>query len=382
MRRYALLFIALLSFSLLTGCNGFFVDSNSTSSSGNNNGGSNNGGGTTPTTPTAKYAFVANGANNTGTGTVSAYTVNTTSGALTAVTGSPFSAATGPNSIVSDSGGKFVYVANQSGGVSAYTVNRSTGVLAPITGSPFATGSAPTAIAIDAAAKFLYVANRGASTISGYSVNSTSGVLTPFAGTISTGNTPVSIQVDPTSRFVYVGLLTGGVQYFKIGTDGTLTNVKTTSTSPCGRAASIVFDSKYRFMYVTDGETGICAYAINANSGDFTAITSQLAATGNNPVMLTLSPNGTQLFAVNYGDDNVSEFGVSSDGSITEVTGSPFNTGKHPIALAVDPANKFLYVVNDTDNNISVFTIGSSGALTAGTAVSAGTQPQAIVVTQ
>jgi 6-phosphogluconolactonase (cycloisomerase 2 family) len=375
------MFLVVLSFSALTGCNGFFVDSNSSSNNSSSGGGSGSGG-TTTTTPTAKFAFVANGANNTGTGTVSAYTVNTSSGALTATSGSPFAAATGPNSIVADAAGKFVYVANQSGGVSAYTVNRSTGVLTAITGSPFPTGSAPAGIAIDPAAKFLYVANAGSSNISGYSIDPTSGALTAFSGTIATGGTPDSIQVDPDSRFVYVGLHSGGVQLFKIGADGTLANVKTTATTPCGRAASIVFDSKYRFMYVTDGETGICAYAINANSGDFSPITSSLVPTGNNPVALALSPNGAQIFAVNHDDDTVSEFGVAADGSIAEVTGSPFPTGKHPIALAVDPASKFLYVVNDTDNNISVLTIGSSGALTAGAAVAAGTQPQAIAVTQ
>ena len=51
-------------------------------------------GATTPTA-TPKFAYVA----NQGSANVSAYTINGTTGALTAVTGSPFTAGTGPSSV-------------------------------------------------------------------------------------------------------------------------------------------------------------------------------------------------------------------------------------------------------------------------------------------
>ena len=60
---------------------------------------------------------------------VSAYTINPGSGALTAVSGSPFAAGNAPNSVIVDPTGNFVYVANGgSNDVSGYTVDASRGV--------------------------------------------------------------------------------------------------------------------------------------------------------------------------------------------------------------------------------------------------------------
>ena len=74
---------------------------------------------------------------------VSAYTINATSGALTAVEGSPFGADNGPDDVAVDPKGKFAYVANiGSDDVSAYTINATSGALTPVAGSPFAAGLA------------------------------------------------------------------------------------------------------------------------------------------------------------------------------------------------------------------------------------------------
>jgi len=55
-----------------------------------------------------------------------------------------------PLSIVIDPMGQFVYAANNgSGNVSVFTVDSSTGALAAVAGSPFAAGSGARSIAID-----------------------------------------------------------------------------------------------------------------------------------------------------------------------------------------------------------------------------------------
>ena len=75
---------------------------------------------------------------------VSAYSVNTTTGALTPIAGSPFAIGTGPGTLSIDSSGYFAYLANHgSGGVSAFSINATTGALTAIAGSPFATGANP-----------------------------------------------------------------------------------------------------------------------------------------------------------------------------------------------------------------------------------------------
>ena len=67
-----------------------------------------------------------------------------------------------PYSVVVDPTGKFVYVGNQSNQtVSAYTIDTTTGGLTTVTGSPFAlANSNPIALAVDPNGTHLYVASQ------------------------------------------------------------------------------------------------------------------------------------------------------------------------------------------------------------------------------
>ena len=54
------------------------------------------------------------------------------------------------------------YVANQgSNDVSAYTFSSTTGVLTAVSGSPFSAGTTPSAVAVSSNGLFVYVANSG-----------------------------------------------------------------------------------------------------------------------------------------------------------------------------------------------------------------------------
>jgi 6-phosphogluconolactonase (cycloisomerase 2 family) len=80
------------------------------------------------------------------------FTVNSSTGALTAMSGSPFAAGSTPIGITLNTTGQFLYAANSgSGNVSAYTIAGGTGVLTPLNGSlgnPFGAGSGPAGIAM------------------------------------------------------------------------------------------------------------------------------------------------------------------------------------------------------------------------------------------
>src|SRR5260370_8787132 len=113
---------------------------------------------------TAGFAYVANcGSSNCasiGSGNVSAYTIDGTTGALTPVAGSPFPAGSIPTSLRVDPTGQFAYVSNAgSNNVSSYTINGSTGPLTPLSGPPFPAGSFPISVTIDPAGRFAYLAN-------------------------------------------------------------------------------------------------------------------------------------------------------------------------------------------------------------------------------
>jgi 6-phosphogluconolactonase (cycloisomerase 2 family) len=98
--------------------------------------------------PTGHFLYVTDSSAN---NEVVGFTINQTTGALTAMTGSPFLAGTGPVPVVIDGSGHFLYVGNAVGGdtISMFTTDPNTGVLTPITGSPLAfPGLGPNAIAI------------------------------------------------------------------------------------------------------------------------------------------------------------------------------------------------------------------------------------------
>ena len=137
---------------------------------------------------------------------VAGFVIDCGTGKLTPIPGSPFKAGSGPSAVAIDPSGRFVYVANLgSNNISAYTIDEKSGRLVPVAGSPFPTGTFPSAIAVDALGKFVYVTNESSNNVSGYTINSTTGALTPISGSpFATGDSPLSVAVDPNDRFVYV----------------------------------------------------------------------------------------------------------------------------------------------------------------------------------
>lgn len=159
-------------------------------------------------------------------GGVFAFTVDSTSGTLTAVPGSPFAFPaqtvlnSNPLAIAVDSTSHFVYVTlGATNQIVAFSIVSGSGALTPVPGSPFAAGNMPFLLATTG--KFLYVTNALDHTVSGYSIDLASGSLTPVAG--SPFSFPVgSLVADPSGKFLY-GVGVGGISGFNIHTDGSLT---------------------------------------------------------------------------------------------------------------------------------------------------------------
>jgi 6-phosphogluconolactonase (cycloisomerase 2 family) len=144
--------------------------------------------GTTPLALAVDQAFNRLYAVNTGSSTVSAYSVHV-DGSL--VQFSTIGTGAFTSSAVVDTN-EHLYVAAALSGVFGFET--STFPATPIAGSPFAAGLGPNAVRIDPSGKFLYVVNEGAGSVSGYSINSATGQLTPTPGSsFATGALPYSI---------------------------------------------------------------------------------------------------------------------------------------------------------------------------------------------
>ena len=125
--------------------------------------------------------------------------------------------------------GKFVLVVNQgTSNLSIFSLDSTTGALAAVPGSPFASGSAPGPVAIDPSGKFVFVGDTGGNSLSAYTSDA-AGSLTPVTGTpIPLGGNaqPSSIAVDPAGKFVYVSIVPQEIAGFALdASTGVLTPV-------------------------------------------------------------------------------------------------------------------------------------------------------------
>jgi 6-phosphogluconolactonase len=142
------------------------------------------------------FVYVANSND----GTVSAYSINAGTGALASAPGSPYKVGSFPNSVAVGievqvdlnsavdpiDVRSFLYVVNNAS-LSAFSVDASTGALTPVTGSLLGGLVGATAVTVDPSGQFAYVASNAFvqnsnANVYGYAINPTTGALTPVAG--------------------------------------------------------------------------------------------------------------------------------------------------------------------------------------------------------
>ena len=151
--------------------------------------------------PNNNYLYVALGS-----GGIETLSFNSSTGALAQVNGivSPLANLNSDLSIAVSPNGDYLFVGETgTNGVRVFTIG-SGGVIKEIKGSPFATGLAPKAILVDATGSYVYVANRSDNTISAFSLAS-DGTLTTISGSpFAAGSSPVALAEDNTDKYLAV----------------------------------------------------------------------------------------------------------------------------------------------------------------------------------
>jgi 6-phosphogluconolactonase len=288
-----------------------------------------------------RFVFVGNEGSN----DVSAFVVNSATGALTAVPGSPFAAGTDPKAMALALpwwGGYNLYVANAgSDTVSAYNIDTNTGALTPLSTATIATGEGPASIVINSNLGYVFVANNGGSNdISAFSL-SPSG-LTPVPGSpFPAGGNPLSLDFGAGGNFLYAA-----------NPDATNPSVSGFSIDPATGALSPLSGSPFPlpvshymaieqtglqtginlthgYLYVTT-DASIVGYAFDWTTGALTALPGFPVAAGANAYSVNIVGNQF-LYVANDGAANISGFTLDLlTGALTPMTGSPFPAGKHP----------------------------------------------------
>jgi len=304
--------------------------------------------------------------------------------------------AANPSTLVMDSTGKFLYVADSStvdangvaapGAISVFAIG-SGGSLTEVTGSPFTVPPSCTAPPTNIAAvavtptapppllfgqsqsvcsapspfptsEYLYAID---SNFNGgvweFAVNSSTGVLSAPPGFTApqympAGGTPMGVTVDPCERFVYVSNYTSNnVSAFRI-----CTSLTTTTVPPCpsdngqlfaitGSPFSVsngaqgpgplLVDVYGNYLYVLDTLSNtISPFHISAVGGNLTLMSPATVATGQGATAIAIRTDDDWMFVTDKIAATVSQFAIApATGALSPQT--PLTTDNYPLGIAV-----------------------------------------------
>jgi 6-phosphogluconolactonase len=318
------------------------------------------------------------------TGFISEYSRNPSTGDLTTITKIAAGNPSGPFGIGTSGGSSpFIYAVNSStanDNVFGYSLNDVSGALTALSGSPFSAATQPQWIALTPNSPFAYVTNFGSSSISQYTVDSSTGVLTaitPSSVTVASSEPSGAVASD---SFLYVSDQ-GNEQVISFPIDSTTGALQAGTTIPLGFAGAapgpMIIDASSNYVYVTDTALGL-VYAFAITNSGLQAIDSYSSAiaAANASVGLTSvkTSSGLEfLYVANEAASTISIFQVGTGGALSAVSTYTDSHLSSPTGLAsatnttVTNGNSYLYVTNQGlgVGNVALYTINATtGALT------------------
>ncbi|HEX4067915.1 MAG TPA: beta-propeller fold lactonase family protein [Acidobacteriaceae bacterium] len=301
---------------------------------------------------TIDYLFVTtNSTTTTGNGQITAYHVDSISGALSQVVGTPTSSeGANPVAEIPSINGQYLYVANHGSNNIAEFVIGTDGQLS--SAHTYTTpGSEPVSLSMNAAGTFLFVldyygpgfsdTNPGPGVLVVYPINADGSLGSPVA-TGGLGYTPVQcfpsgVAVSPNGNFVYVSNTNSVV----ITTSG-----PTTATPPATPA--------------TCPSQGTISGFVVSSSGSLTAAPGSPFPAGATPTGIVVDVTSRFLYVVDSSQNQLIVYGILTGGALNPSLNSPVTTGTFPIGITVDPRDEYLYVTNYNAQSISEYTISQA----------------------
>lgn len=316
------------------------------------------------------------------------FSVNETTGALTPIPGvSPL--ATGGTGAASiwflselisiDAPRNRLYAANVgSKTISAYTINPSTGALTEMPFSPIPLPESfnlACTISVHPSGSPLVVGSCDANVVASYVVTSTT--ATPVAGNpVATATSNYSSTFTPDGNFFYAGGNNGSTSGFSVDANtGVLTQLPGSPFFTGAFNLGLNADASGRLFAIAGAPPSALRPFVINSGGALSAVSGFSFASGGigSPSAAKLSPNGNFYAVAARNTDNVGVYGIAGTGMATTlapVAGSPFATGGTlPCALAFNRTGTFLFVANGNSRNVTTFASSpSNGGLSAPTA--------------
>lgn len=282
--------------------------------------------------PSQRYLYVVSKT----TATISAFKVDSVTGDLTPITGSPFAVGVrSPFSISFHPNGKFLYLAARAGAVAAFSINADTGQLTVLPGSPVLAQRRTRSTAIHPSGRFIYASNAYDNSVSAYAINSSTGALQQIKGSpypagedMITPNALIKILDAPTEA--------GAIPYY------------------------VAIDSSGGFLFVTNWlAASLSVFAINKDSGQLTPVFGSPFRTGINPFAVSTHPSAPFVYVSSWEDMSIWAYKINlKNGRLTPLKNSPFPArGRSPVVIKFDPLGNIAYIPYSGSNRISVFSV-------------------------
>jgi 6-phosphogluconolactonase (cycloisomerase 2 family) len=300
-------------------------------------------------------------------GTVSGFSVNTATGKLTRIKGSPFPAGVGAGPLARSRNSRFLYLAllleyqgqpcgNEFAQLISYGIAPATGDLSQLDDVTLP-DYCPSSVVVDSTGKFVYVAliDFGATKVGAIAAcKAKGGILTPVDGSPFLSPIEVPFGQQPaigTLALSHHGTVLyasdpndpAGILIFERDASSGALSFRTTFNSGAAFGAMVITPSGKFLLAAPPYGPGIYEYSIGAN-GDLTAVRGSPFASPDNSAVTAISISPKEKFVM------IAEMGgvvvqrvTPKNGALSIVPGSPFGGGL-PAAVTFDPSGVFVYV--------------------------------------
>lgn len=223
-----------------------------------------------------------------------------------------------PTAMQIDSTGSYLLAAgigisNQAQAIGIYQIDSTTGLLTALSGSPLPlyTGAAttpivvaPTGMLITPSNSYVYVSlgSLGVQVLTlGTGGALSTGTAATFLPPRSTSTSPsdYGLASNPASTFLFVAEINTGLRVLSIGTSGALNEVSGSPYAVGTGPTSVITDPTGGYVYVANkGSNNISAFTLTAASGKLTAITGSPFSSGGLLPIALVNDNSKQFVAV------------------------------------------------------------------------------------
>jgi 6-phosphogluconolactonase len=263
-----------------------------------------------------------------------------------------------------------------SGAVSAFSIERTTGKLTPL-GQQSSGGSGPCHVLVDRSGQCVLVANYGSGSVASLPIREDGG-LQAACSVIQHSGSSVNPQrqqgphahgfvLDRANRIALAADLgLDKILIYRLDADcGKLSlNRPAWVDAPAGAGPRhMAFHPNGRWLYaINELNSTVTAYCYDASRGALKILESLSTLPedfkgGNGTAEIAVHPSGKFLYGSNRGHNSIAIFGIDAQSGKLRPLGHQSTRGKSPRSFAIDPTGRILLAANQDTDNVAVFRI-------------------------